>query len=499
MKKMRWTAMAMAAAMVLSSGAAIPAMAEEAVGGNEEVLTSEPHKIRTIITTDGEIDDQCSLVRYMLYANMFELEGLVSSSSKFHYTTKEGEVFKGKTENQKWIDAYAQVYENLCKHADGFPDPEYLTSINVEGNVTAPGEMGTDTPGSLLIKKCIMDEREDMLFLQVWGGANTIAAALRSIEEEYKGTDQWEEVYKKVCDKIVLWNDLDQDNTVNDYILPHWPDVKVIMSYDQFWAIGYPWSSTTPEVYHKYYDEEFMTKYIANDANSLSQIYYNNLTSMGGEGEHPIRFLSEGDTPNFFYILDNGLRSWENPSYGGWAGRFNKVNCADDAWNIGSEERDPMATSGQMLSGYWNEASDDGDRYKPIWRWADDFQNEFAARMKWCTEEYENANHEPVVQVEEGIDLTAKRGETVTLTAKTYDPDGDQVSVAFWQYGDADTYGGDVELTAGEGDQVSFTVPEDAKTGDTIHIIVEAQDDDEETPITRYQRVIVTVGAETEQ
>ena len=70
------------------------------------------------------------------------------------------------------------------------------------------------------------------------------------------------------------------------------------------------------------------------------------------------------------------------------------------------------------------------------------------------------------------------------------------VTVSFWQYGDADTYGGDVELIPGEGDQVSFVVPEDAKIGDTIHIIVEAQDD-YELPITRYQRAIITV-ADTE-
>lgn len=461
------------------------ALAEES-----EVLTAAPQRIRTIITTDGEIDDQCSLVRYMLYANMFELEGLVSSASRFHYTTKEGETFKGQVSNQRWIDAYAQVYENLCLHADGFPTPEYLTGINVEGNVTAPGEMGTDTPGSLLIKKCILDEREDLLFLQVWGGTNTICAALRNIEEEYKGGEQWEEIYKKVCDKIMLWIDLDQDNTLNDYLLPHWPDVRVIVSYDQFWAFGYPWRQLMPEKYHPYFETEFMAQYIANDKNPLAHIYFDNLTSMQKDfdpaqvGDVRLDFLSEGDTPNFFYIMDVGLRSWEDPSYGGWAGRFSKVTPGYR--NTG------YFTNGKLLGGLWHEAFDDGDLYKPVYRWADDFQNEFAARMKWCTETYEDANHEPVVQVAEGIDLAAERGEAVTLTAKTYDPDGDRVAVSFWQYGDADTYGGQVELIPGTGDQVSFTVPEDAKIGDTIHIIVEAQDDGE-LPITRYQRAIVTV------
>lgn len=40
--------------------------------------------------------------------------------------------------------------------------------------------------------------------------------------------------------------------------------------------------------------------------------------------------------------------------------------------------------------------------------------------------------------------------------------------------------------------QVTFTVPEDAIVGNNIHIVVEATDDGE-IPLTRYQRVIVTV------
>ncbi len=461
-------------------------MLPAAFAENDEVLTANVNRIRTIITTDGEIDDQCSLVRYMVYANMYELEGLISSSSTFHYVNKTDETFKGRDSNQRWIDAYAEVYENLCKHADGFPTPEYLTSINLEGNVSDPGEYMTDTEGSLKIKECIMDDRDDLLFLQVWGGTNTVAAALRSIEEEYKNTDQWDAVYQKVCSKIQIWLDLDQDDTLNEYILPNWPDVTVIASYVQFLGFAYGWRSCTPSAYHQYFEDAFMSKYIANDTNALSKIYYNNLQTLDGDTvvTTSLDFLSEGDTPNFFYILDNGLRSWEDPSYGGWAGRFGKVNAW--YWPVNKQ-----------LSALYSDAKDNGDIFKPLYRWIPAFQNEFAARMEWTYKSYEEANHEPVVQVAEGIDLNAKRGETVTLTAKTYDPDGDNVTVTFWQYGDADTYAEDVELVAGEGDQVSFVVPEDAKIGDTIHIIVEAQDDDD-LPITRYQRVIVTVAADEE-
>lgn len=39
---------------------------------------------RTIVTTDGEIDDVDSFLRMLLYANEFRIEGLIYSSSMWH-------------------------------------------------------------------------------------------------------------------------------------------------------------------------------------------------------------------------------------------------------------------------------------------------------------------------------------------------------------------------------------------------------------------------------
>ncbi|NDE60986.1 MAG: DUF1593 domain-containing protein, partial [Cyclobacteriaceae bacterium] len=49
-----------------------------------EARQGEP-KPRTIITTDGEIDDVDSFIRLLLYANEFRIEGLIYSSSMWHY------------------------------------------------------------------------------------------------------------------------------------------------------------------------------------------------------------------------------------------------------------------------------------------------------------------------------------------------------------------------------------------------------------------------------
>lgn len=40
-------------------------------------LAPESKKPRTIVTTDGEIDDVDSFIRMLLYANEFQIEGLI--------------------------------------------------------------------------------------------------------------------------------------------------------------------------------------------------------------------------------------------------------------------------------------------------------------------------------------------------------------------------------------------------------------------------------------
>ena len=48
-------------------------------------LSAQDAKPRTVITTDGEIDDVDSFVRLLLYANELNIVGLVYSSSMWHY------------------------------------------------------------------------------------------------------------------------------------------------------------------------------------------------------------------------------------------------------------------------------------------------------------------------------------------------------------------------------------------------------------------------------
>ncbi len=419
-------------------------------------------KPRVIATTDGEVDDRCSMVRFLLYADQWDVEGLIYSSSKFHW---KGYRWAGETWLYRDIDLYAQCYENLKQNSPDFPTPKHLRSKIYIGNIDSVGAMEHDTPGSDHIVKVLLDDDPRPVYLQAWGGTNTIARALWKIQHEYP--DQMEKVSKKA----ILYIILDQDRTFRDYIQPNWPHLKVLGSFKQYEALAYRWYQKFPEDIQYYYREEWIKTNILDGNGPLCARYE---AYDGTWNKHNLGmdiFRSEGDSPSFMYSIETGLRSMEDPTYGGWGGRFEKEPGTHDVWQG---------------------AKDDGDLYKPIWRWSKAYQNDWAARADWCVKSYDEANHPPVVELEHSADLTAAPGETLKLSASATDPDNDELTCNWWQYRDPGTYPGVVSIPHADAWSTEISVPGDAKTGQTIHIICEVTDNGN-PELIRYQRVVVTV------
>ena len=456
-------------------------------------------KPRIIVTSDGEIDDQCSMIRFLLYTNECDVEAIVLSSSQYHSESH------GHWAGNHWVDpdldAYEKIYPNLLKHDPRYPTPDYLRARTAVGNVKTEGDMAEATAGSDLIVKVLLDKSDDRpVWMQAWGGMNTIASALKTIEENHP--ERMAEVAAK-CRFFFIW---EQDATYQEYIRPVWGkyNIQTIVS-DQFEAVAYRWKQIQPKEMHVYFDAAWMKENILENHGPLCSIYaaHNKTRERNGFEYYAGDFQSEGDSPSFFHNIVTGLRNMESPDWGGWGGRY--VRVYENTW------LDPVPVEGYTYpEGRWytrNAWGRQGTRerktsaanpdyreyFRQMWRWTPALQNDFAARADWCVESYENANHPPVVKLNHAVDLKAKPGETIKLSAKgTSDPDGDTLNYRWWQYEEADTYGGKVTIESADKQDASFTVPADTAKGQTIHIICEVTDSGT-PPLTRYQRVVVKI------
>jgi hypothetical protein len=476
----------------------------------------EPKRPRTIVTTDGEIDDVDSFIRMLLYANEFRIEGLIYSSSMWHYKgdgkgtlfTSEMEMTKnmyGAKTDLRWpgvewmnplLDAYEAVYPKLSQHADGFPTAEHLRSLVRVGNIVFEGEMEVDTEGSDFIKAKLLDDDMEPIYLQVWGGTNTIARALQSIEDQYKGTPEWENIYKKVIDKAIIYAILDQDATYRKYIAPNWPDLKIYYNSSQFWCFAYAWKRAVPESQHYLFEGKFMGDEIINNHGPLLKQYYSYGDGQFQEGDDEhihgdstklvnaqwgsfgiYDFISEGDSPAFLHLIDVGLDNLNQPQWGGWGGRLVQSAEQPNRWEDGRNVLD------------YNPFTDTLDATYPQIRWIEAIQEDFAARADWCVMDFADANHPPVVKALGSTRLRAKAGDVLTLEVEISDPDGDQLATKFWIYKEVGTYAGDAVLTA-EGNQVQVGL--DASSVGQLHVVAEVKDSGVH-PMTRYARFVVEV------
>lgn len=452
------------------------------------VGASDVERSRVIVLTDieNEPDDAMSLVRFLTYSNQWDVEGLIATTSVHQ-----------KRELATWrireiVEAYGKVQPNLLKHEPGYPTKKYLMSVIKEGRADygmhAVGE-GMDSEGSEWIIKTLDKEDSRPVWVLVWGGPNCLAQALWKV----KNTRTQEQVDTFVK-KLRVYAISDQDDS-GPWIRKNFKDLFYIVSpgYHKFGGYHYAtWSGISGDRFHGRF------------AGANFEIVDNpwldkNIRCKGALGEqYPfMKYLMEGDTPTFLYLIDNGLGNPEKPNWGSWGGRYEFYQPRTERWFIEPETR-PLWTDAQDevfgVDGSWHTSNK-----ATIWRWREAFQNDFAARMDWTINDYKSANHPPVAKLSCPAEITAKVGDKIELSAEaSTDPDGNELSFKWYYYPEPGTFnfssarsGNPLKIENADKAKASFIVPKTERYG-TMHIIVEVSDNGKPS-LTRYQRVIVNV------
>jgi hypothetical protein len=445
---------------------------------------SQSGKSRVFILTDisNEPDDEESMVRFLVYANQYDIEGLVATTSTWLRTGTREDLIR------RQIAAYTQVRNNLLIHEQGFPSSEQLLEVTATGQpaygMAAVGE-GKNSAGANLLLAAAEKNDERPLWVCAWGGANTLAQALFEARKT-RSTAQ----AQKIVSKLRVYAISDQDDA-GAWLRREFPELFYIVSpstadWKEYWRAT--WTGISGDRHYKngpmehfnLVDNPWLEANVINNHGPLGKLY------------PKLEYIMEGDTPSFLGLINNGLGWTTSPAYGGWGGRYALYQASTETrpiWTNNQDSRDRVITSKGT-----SECSD----MATIWRWRKEFQHDFAARMDWCiADAYSKANHNPQVvlngdQSKKVIEISAKAGSRVQLSALgSRDPDKHSITLRWWVYAEAGTYPGEVKLSAITGEKTSLIAPKSDKAA-SIHVILQASDNGSPA-LSSYRRAVINI------
>ena len=352
----------------------------------------------------------------------------------------------------------------MKKHAEGYPEPGYLCSVIRQGqktsNMAGVGD-GKASPGSELIIEAV-DKKEDLrpVWIAAWGGMNTVAQALWTVTHTRSPED-----IERFVRKIRIYDVLGQDDA-GAWIAKNYPGILYIRN-----KAVYGWTPSDT--------------WVRENIQSHSPF---------GKCYPDKEWVFEGDSPSFLYVYANGLNVPEEPTFGGWGGRFSTYK----AKNV--RGMDFITRSGNNESQYdpycmYVSAAEGSEAIK---RWQQEIWNDFAARMAWTTtSEYSAVNHHPTAIVDGHDDMNCiykkvKAGRDMEFDASaSYDPDGNPLDFRWEIYAEPSTYKGKVNMENGDSPKCRIHIPAEA-SGKSLHVILSLTD--RGTPaLTAYKRIVVQV------
>lgn len=299
-------------------------------------------------------DDVQSMVRFLVYVNEFEVEGLIASAGSFANVAN-------KTNILNMLDLYEQVYPNLVQHSVKFPSPGKLRSITWQGRDGAWGtpKVGTDakqlekilgegkdSEASEAIIKVVDKPDPRPVWVCVWGGSREVAQAVWKVQKTRNPQE-----LQAFLDKLRIYLVVKQDSTT-DWLLENFPNLFVILTEKNYLGMFYQMYQSDP----KLGDLAWVDANVRIGHGPLGAVYPTTSWDLKHQG------VQEGDSPSFLYLISavRGMNDPEKPDQESWGGKFVQPDKTKKHWFD-----DPAGT-------------------QTVFKWRADVQKDFATRMDWC-------------------------------------------------------------------------------------------------------------------
>lgn len=274
---------AFAIALLTSSSVALASAGSFTEGG---ALDGVRHRV--LVSTDiggTDPDDFQSMVHLLLYGDVLDLEGLVSSpfgpGRKAHIL--------------EVIDRYEQDYPALRAHSPSYPTPEALRAMTKQGETEVAPYAGVrrTTEGSDWIVRCARRDDSRPLHVLIWGGIEDLAQALHDAPE----------ILPKLRVHWVGGPNKKWSPDAYHYLATHHKNLWMIESNATYrgWFVGGNQEG-------EWGNREFVRRHIAGRG-TLGRYFTDHLEGV----------IKMGDTPTVSWLF-RGTPA--NPSQPGWGGRY---------------------------------------------------------------------------------------------------------------------------------------------------------------------------------
>lgn len=298
-------------------------------------------------------DDVQSMVRFLLYTNDLDVEGLVASAGTFANVAKKQNILD-------ILDLYDKVDENLRKHDSGYPTAKKLRAVTWEGRSGTWGSpavgtkakpldeilgKGKDSEASDAIIRVVDRPDPRPVWVCVWGGPRQVAQAIWKVRATRSPAE-----LERFLGKLRLYVIAKQDSTAQ-WLLDSFPSLFIILSEKNYMGMFWNMSDSDP----KLADLAWINANIRQGHGPLGAVY----PKSGWDPKYPGQ--QEGDTPSFLHLVGavRGVNDPEKPDQSGWGGKFVRPNASRNHW------------------------FDDPAGPKAVWRWRAEVQKDFARRAGW--------------------------------------------------------------------------------------------------------------------